>query len=271
MTQRAIDFAQGFSLGLINRLKEHDVLLVGRYVGNPGWSKDLTAQELRAYHTAGIAVFFIFETTADWMLGGYAKGRVAATAAVKHVRQLGGPDHPTVYMAADFDVRAGEIDKVLATQKGANSVLGKGHRGMYGGGKLLTKAFDAGLIDHGFNAAATAWGPVDPRCGLVQVLGQQWGNLGIGYDTDHWRKLNVGQYPKPASPSHITVALDVPLDPWNHHTVWNRDWDKRKEWRPESGAPVPKVCHRVKIPVSVYTHRIRWNRGWKNRQEWLDS
>lgn len=177
------------------------VKTVIRYVGHPASGADLTQSEAKALLAHGLGIGLVYEGSASWMLGGHAAGIEAANAAKSHIRALGGPDHPFVYFAADFDASAAQTDAVMQCLAGAAQVLGKNYVGVYGGLRVVTTALQDGRAYRAWQTVAWSGGTWNPHAVLRQILGSPWGALGFSYDADEQLAANVGQWgyvaPKP--------------------------------------------------------------------------
>jgi len=126
-------------------LKAAGIAVVFRYLSNPGWPKNLTKTEAAELLAAGIPIVLNYETTADFMLGGYSAGQACARSARAQATALGAPATTRIYYSADFDVTAAQIPIVMAFLQGAASVDGAAEVDEYGGLRLAQAAAAAGM------------------------------------------------------------------------------------------------------------------------------
>jgi len=142
-------------------LKAAGIAVVFRYLSNPGWPKNLTKTEAAELLAAGIPIVLNYETTADFMLGGYSAGQACARSARAQATALGAPTTTRIYYSADFDVTAAQIPTVMAFLQGARSVDGAAEVDEYGGLRLAQAAAAAGMRP--WQTVAWSGGVWDPR------------------------------------------------------------------------------------------------------------
>jgi len=142
-------------------LKAAGIAVVFRYLSNPGWPKNLTKTEAAELLAAGIPIVLNYETTADFMLGGYSAGQACARSARAQATALGAPTTTRIYYSADFDVTAAQIPTVMAFLQGARSVDGAAEVDEYGGLRLAQAAAAAGMRP--WQTIAWSGGVWDPR------------------------------------------------------------------------------------------------------------
>ncbi len=218
MSERAIDYSSGYTPALPAKLKAAKIATVMRYVV-PGVPKSIAKPEADGLRAADIGIGFIYETYADWMLGGHTAGVNAATAAKAYIKSLGGPAAPVVYFAADFDVTSAMQEMhIYECLRGAATVLGESHVGIYGGLRIVKAAMAVHTAAYGWQTTAWSGGVWYARANLRQltVTGSPYGNLGLSYDADEQLAANIGQWgyvaPQPKPATHPI------LRPGNHGT-----------------------------------------------------
>lgn len=169
---KALDYSN--SRPSIDSLLAAGVTAVGRYlspdtVNNP--AKLLTASEYRDLHAADIAVFLIWETTADWMRGGKAAGASAVRLANHALVDVLGPKaSDPIFYAADWDVSEGDLaGPVGMCFAGLNSQAPTELIGVYGGLRVVTWAIDHGQVGYAWQTYAWSGGKWDSRAQLRQV------------------------------------------------------------------------------------------------------
>ena len=143
-----------------------------RYIA-PGNPKSLTRGELATLQRYGTRVVAIWEQGAMDMLGGYQAGRSAAQQAQQGLNSLGIP-HAAMYFCADFDASAAQQGAINGYLRGAASVVGLHRTGLYGGYWAIKRAFDAHLIQYGWQTYAWSGGRWDPRAALRQYSVNQY-------------------------------------------------------------------------------------------------
>lgn len=126
-------------------LRAAGVHTVMRYVSTPGNPKNITPAEYRLLTAAGITVGLVYETSATWMLGGYAAGAAAARTARAQAAAAGYPAHHRIWYAADFDEAPAQITTVLETLRGCSDADGsKSLAALYGEYDAVQAAVAAG-------------------------------------------------------------------------------------------------------------------------------
>jgi hypothetical protein len=139
----------------------------------PGNPKSLTRSELTGLQQYGTRVVAVWENGAMDMLGGYQAGRWAAQRAQQDLTGLGIP-HAAIYFAADFAVSPQQQGPVNEYLRGAASVVGLDRTGLYGSYGAIRGAFDAHLIQYGWQTYAWSAGHWDPRAALRQYSVDQY-------------------------------------------------------------------------------------------------
>jgi hypothetical protein len=219
MNERAIDYSFGYSAALPARLKAAHVVTVMRYVGDPAEPKSLRRPEADGLRAAGIGVGFVYETTAQWVLGGHAAGVNAARAAKAHIASLGGPSAPVVYFAADFDVTTTMQEiRISECLRGAATVLGESHVGIYGGLRIVRAAMATHFAAYGWQTTAWSGGVWHDKASLRQLFGPRYGNLGLDYNADDQLAANVGQWGYGEPQPKPEPAMPPTLRPGDHGT-----------------------------------------------------
>jgi hypothetical protein len=170
------------------------VTFIMRYLSTDP-TKNLTAAELAAANSHGIAVGVIWETTANRMLGGYAAGIDDAARADADVHELGMVGVP-VYFACDFDATEADQAPINLYLDGAASIIGRARTGMYGGYYPLSRAWSAGKLAYGWQTYAWSGGQWDARAQLRQVQNNVT-VCGVSADWDEAHAADYGQWPRP--------------------------------------------------------------------------
>ena len=188
---QVIDYTGQTSTTLAKRLKRTDMGVVVRYVGAAKW-KSLTRKEADALRAQGIDIAAVYETKAKWMLAGRKAGVSAAKTARAAIIKCGGPRKPFVYFACDTATH--NYAAVNACLRGAASVLGADHVGIYGSYSVCDAALKSGYATKAWQTEAWSSGKVLPQAVLYQAARRFNGSLGIDYDSNFLRADDIGQW-----------------------------------------------------------------------------
>lgn len=207
MTIAGADYA--FTRPTPAALKAAGITFVCRYLSTPGNTKNLTATEATALHAAGISIVLNYETSADFMLGGYQTGLTDAKSARSQAAAAGAPASTPIYYSADFDATATQITAVLDFLHGcADAEGGKTLVGVYGGYAVVKAAIDAGFL--GWQTYAWASGQWDPRAVIRQTRNDQKIG-GVAVDLDEATVAQYGQWaPATTTPKPTGTAPKWP-------------------------------------------------------------
>lgn len=223
---RGLDYAGGRISGA--SLKANGISFVCRYLtdggsGLPG--KQLLPDEFADLIANGIAVVFNWETTSNFMLGGYNAGVSDAQNALNYIRSLpGAPQDPVVYFSCDFDEAPSQDAAVQAYLQGAASVLGgMDHVGIYGAFYVCTRAQAAVGVKYIWQTEAWSGGNITSAVNIMQRNGLGYQTIdGVQCDINEAHTDDFGQFspgapvtapsdptPAPAGPNY---AVDKPAD-----------------------------------------------------------
>jgi hypothetical protein len=175
-----------------------------RYLSNPGWPKNLTLAEANELLDAGIAIVLNYETTADFMLSGFAGGQRAAQSARSQARALMAPATTRIFYSADFNVSAAQVPTVLDFLSGASSQDGMGEVGDYGGLRMVLAAGAVGYPEW----QTVAWsGGQWARNAVARQTGEQRTVGGVVVDVNEIMNFNaLGAWTKGTSMSGVIPA-----------------------------------------------------------------
>lgn len=124
---------------------------VGRYL------KNLTTEEVRALHAAGLRIWLIFERAADDVLAGAAQGAVDGKRAFSQAQNLGAPGGTAIYPAADTDVLSAQAAISEDYWAAFDGVIFPTYKiGAYADGTLDEALLTQGL-DYPWLAGARGW------------------------------------------------------------------------------------------------------------------
>lgn len=162
MTRQALDYTGRIS-GAV--LRSQGYLDVFRYLGDPNvWPKVMVQNEVNDLRANGIRIHLNYEQTADFMLGGYAKGQSFAREARKWASILGFSNREPIIYSADKQLTPTQVNIALDFLDGAaNADGGPDNVGVYGQYDLLKRAIDRGYIGWQTNASAWSNGQVESR------------------------------------------------------------------------------------------------------------
>lgn len=161
-----IDYA--WARPTIPAMKAAGVTFVCRYLSHDTSGKNATLAEVTTLRAAGMALVFIWETTASRALAGMGAGQMDAVDALSQARSLGLPDDRPIFFAVDFDAAPTEQPKINDYFSGVASVIGLNRVGMYSGYGPMARAFDAGKIRYGWQTLAWSGGKWEGRAGIQQ-------------------------------------------------------------------------------------------------------
>jgi hypothetical protein len=178
------------------------VTTVMRYVSTPGNSKNITRQEYAELVAAGITVGLVYETTAQWMLGGYSAGLAAAKSARAQATAVGYPTTRRIWYADDFQDLASQLDTAVDCLHGAADAEGsKGLVAVYGDFDVCNAAVAAGFEEPW---QTDAWSS-GRWCGaaVLRQTGQQATCGGIQVDVN---ELVGALFPGPVKPTPTPIV-----------------------------------------------------------------
>jgi hypothetical protein len=140
----------------------------GRYLWhNTNGSKGLSKAEHNDLVAHGVSPFHIYEEDGKELLGGHASG-VAIAQKAEAARVANGLPAGTIDFCVDFDATPAQQAAINDALVGAASVIGHDRTGLYAGFWVVKRAFDAGVIAHGFQTYAWSGGNWDPRAAVQQ-------------------------------------------------------------------------------------------------------
>jgi hypothetical protein len=170
---QGLDYAGGRIAGA--DLKANGISFVCRYLSSGGASlpfKQLTADEFADLTANGIGVVFNWETTSNFMLGGFSAGVADAQQALNYIRGLPGvpPGYqPVVYFSCDFDEAPSQDAPVEAYLNGAATVLGDmDHVGIYGAYYICIRAQAAVGVKYIWQTEAWSGGNITSAVNIMQ-------------------------------------------------------------------------------------------------------
>lgn len=149
------------------------------------WPKGLTEEEVIDLRAHGIKIHLNRETTADFMLGGYTKGRKESVQCRQWARQLGFTDDEKIIYSADFQVTSAKqalLDEFNSGAAQGEIDLGASHAQAlkrvwnYGQYSVVKRCLDLGYgggwqITNSWSWDADRQLQKDPRAYAYQLIG----------------------------------------------------------------------------------------------------
>ena len=121
--------------------------------------KNITADEIKRLHAAGIAVLFVWETTVTRPFDGYAAGAADGKASRAWCERLGCPTSVPVLAAVDTDVTTKTLQAVLAYLDGFAEGLGPWPLGIYADTDVIEAMAGRSVLNWKPNARAWSTKP----------------------------------------------------------------------------------------------------------------
>lgn len=175
---------------------------VCRYCPYPGdGGKGLTVAEIDDYHAHGIAICFVFETTAGRPLGGRTNGLQDAALALAGAQSIGWPDTRPIYFAMDEDINSTQYPLIDAYLTACAEVLGPRRVGIYGEFEVIEHCHAAGTAAYFWQAAAWSYHHVSDWLNIYQYMnsGEAPPINGASVDLDRAEGPDYGQWPLEAT------------------------------------------------------------------------
>lgn len=209
MVREGVDYSRTGSANwnaLAAALKANGKGFVGRYAVNDKspTGRGITADEYQAMRAAGLDVFLYWQTTTNWMLGGWSAGVQGANNAQMNIAAAGMPLDIPVYFACDFDANESQQAAIDECLRGAASVLGFERVGLYAGRWPLIRSMANKSARWFCQTSAWSGGVIVPGIHLYQYEYNQWYG-GTNCDDVRAYQENFGQadYDPPVVPAVI--------------------------------------------------------------------
>lgn len=210
MSDEGIDLAWAKpSVAEIEGVGAHFVM---RYFSHDS-SKNLTKEEVTAYHNAGIKTGVVWESTAGRATAGHAAGVADAQEAEKQRKAVGLPADMVIHFAVDEDTTWAKVQPYF---DGAISVIGLSRVGTYGGVKVIAGAYGHG-IKYLWQTAAWSAGVWSSHATIQQRGGTV---LHGSADLDYAMVADYGQYPRPTK-STTPPPHKSPYEPFPTPATFN--------------------------------------------------
>lgn len=207
------------SWGFLNpqQAVQHGLGLVAGYLSHTP-SKNLTVDDVHAYHRAGIGVLLLWEDQSGEALGGDVKGAAAGAEAKRQANALFAAvgyrpaNVPSIVAAVDFDAQPNQYAQIDGYFRGFGRSLAPGFRcGCYGSAHLVQHLADAKLTSVEFQTIAWSYGVVAAATDMLQdVVNTTIAGVSVDHDRIiHPRQLGAW-WPK----GHpLNVAATAPVVP----------------------------------------------------------
>lgn len=171
MTYLGVDTAARLSAAAAKTLKANGVSFVGRYLVPPGMYKDITADEIKILHGAGLSILLCWEIGAGDIKGGAARGALDGSRAKALAVQFGVPSGTTIFFACDYCPVQGDYPAIEAYMRAAQAACKPYVAGLYGCAKICDYIAEQGASDKFWQCVAWSEGKVSKYTSVYQY---QW-------------------------------------------------------------------------------------------------
>jgi hypothetical protein len=201
------------------QMRADGIVGVVRYVYlGPGteW-KAMNKPEYDTTLSFGFQISFTPELSNDTWLGGKPKGIEIGKKARDWVRGLGFPDSQPLHYAVDTDVVPLKLSVALSYLEGC--ALGdEGPKcSAYGETSVIDGAFERGITQNGWRAAATSWDTNPSKHASMRQTTQRSYPYAGSYDENITTGSDWGQHP------YTGANMPLPFSLWNDGVVWRVD------------------------------------------------
>lgn len=132
MTYKGVDTAATISPDAAKKLKKLGISFAGRYLVPPGMTKDLTADEARGLHDAGLAILLCWEIDAARAGKGAPVGIKDGAQARQLAQSMAVPAGTTIFYAVDYMPPQRDYDAIEAYFRAARDNSKPYACGIYG-------------------------------------------------------------------------------------------------------------------------------------------
>lgn len=201
-----VDLATPIDKAHATELAKAKVEFVCRYLSTSGNPKNITANEVKILHAAGLGIVLVFETEANRALSGASGGKADGESAQLQANTLEVPRSVPIFFAVDFDATPQQQVVINEYLHAANLGLGNNRAGIYGGYWPVSRALTAKVVSWGWQSYAWSGGQWDTRAHIQQYLNNQT-LAGLNVDYDRALQPNYGQWTNklvPPPPPHKT-------------------------------------------------------------------
>lgn len=132
MSYKGIDTSMKISADAAKTLNALGVSFVGRYLVPRGMGKDITAEEARGLHDAGLAILLCWEIEAARALKGAGVGASDGERARNLARGMRVPEETAIFFAVDFLPKSGDYSVIQEYFLAAYAAVAPYRCGIYG-------------------------------------------------------------------------------------------------------------------------------------------
>lgn len=132
MAYKGIDTAAKIRRDAAKTLKALGVSFAGRYLVPAGMNKELTAEEAKGLHDAGLAILLCWEIDAARAKRGGDVGAADGERARKLAQEMGVPSGTAIFFAVDFMPKGTEYDAISEYFLAAYAAVAPYRCGIYG-------------------------------------------------------------------------------------------------------------------------------------------
>ena len=152
-------------------LKENGISFVGRYLVPPGMWKDITAEEIKGLHDAGLAILLCWEIEANAVRLGAERGAKDGARAKELALSLGVPSGTTIFFACDYHPSESERPLIELYIQAAQAACYPYEAGLYGPADIIDYLGARGTCRKFWQCVAWSSGKVSPYLNVYQY---QW-------------------------------------------------------------------------------------------------
>lgn len=132
MAYKGIDTAAHISADAAKKLKALGVSFAGRYLVPAGMGKDITAEEAKGLHDAGLAILLCWEIDAARAKRGGDVGAADGARARQIAQSMGVPSGTAIFFAVDFMPVSGDYSAIQEYFLAAYAAVAPYRCGIYG-------------------------------------------------------------------------------------------------------------------------------------------
>lgn len=171
MAYLGIDTAARITAQQAKKLKGNGVSFVGRYLVPPGMYKDITADEIKILHGAGLSILLCWEIGAGDIKGGAERGSKDGIRAKTLADQFGVPAGTTIFFACDYCPVQGDYPAIEAYLRAAQAACRPYVAGLYGCAKIVDYIAEQGACERFWQCVAWSEGKISQHTNVYQY---QW-------------------------------------------------------------------------------------------------
>lgn len=213
MTTRITGCDYSFSRPKVSVLQAGGLHFAGRYYSTPGNPKNLDASEAVRLLSHGIDIVTVYETTANWMRGGYQAGAGAARSAEMQAKAAGQPAGSPIFYAADFDADSSARQRITQCLNGVYAYSGRYKVGVYGSYDVCADAVRQHPDIYTWQTLAWSGGRILAYVDIYQngdtLPGYPDVDIDIAYTAEYGGWRHWAQQPSLSREEDVTVYVQV--------------------------------------------------------------